>query len=198
MNLVHAFPLEWPDGVARTEHPAVSRFVTAGVARPLRQIDTELRRFGAEAARITANVPVSKRGEFLALKSNAIPDPGVALYFALAGAERVLACDRWDEVDSNLRAIGNTLAALRGMERWGCADVLARSLEGFKALPAPEPVAPARPWWEVLHVAPDADAAVVEAAYRALAKRAHPDVGGDPVRFRAIAAAYERARTVAR
>lgn len=42
-----------------------------------------------------------------------------------------------------------------------------------------------------LGVAPGADAAAVRAAHRAAVKRHHPDVGGDPERFRAIQRAWE-------
>jgi hypothetical protein len=45
--------------------------------------------------------------------------------------------------------------------------------------------------WGVLHLAPGAPLDVAEAAYRALAKKAHPDAGGDPERFRRLTEAIE-------
>ena len=40
-------------------------------------------------------------------------------------------------------------------------------------------------------MAPGAPLDVAEAAYRALAKKAHPDAGGDPERFRRLTEAIE-------
>lgn len=44
--------------------------------------------------------------------------------------------------------------------------------------------------YEVLGVAKDAPFAEIKAAYRRLAKRLHPDIGGDPDAFADVAAAY--------
>lgn len=51
-----------------------------------------------------------------------------------------------------------------------------------------------KPWWQVLHVAPDAPMSVREAAYRALALQAHPDAGGSPEAMQRLNAAIEQAR----
>ena len=44
---------------------------------------------------------------------------------------------------------------------------------------------------DILGVPTGATVAVVKRAYRALARTAHPDKGGDPARFRLIVTAYE-------
>ena len=44
---------------------------------------------------------------------------------------------------------------------------------------------------EILGVPTGATVTVVKRAYRALARTAHPDKGGDPARFRLIVTAYE-------
>ena len=46
-------------------------------------------------------------------------------------------------------------------------------------------------YYGTLGILPNAPEDVVKAVYRALAKKHHPDAGGDPDRFRAIAEAYE-------
>jgi curved DNA-binding protein len=54
----------------------------------------------------------------------------------------------------------------------------------------------ARRWWEVLELARGADERQVKAAYRALARRFHPDVGGQEAsieRFQELTDAYEQA-----
>lgn len=45
--------------------------------------------------------------------------------------------------------------------------------------------------WAVLGLSPGASADDVARAWRALAARHHPDAGGDPVRFRELAAARD-------
>jgi DnaJ-domain-containing protein 1 len=103
-------------------------------------------------------------------------------------------CDRRNRLRGSPQAVAKTLAALCGVDYRGCAEVVARPLEGFKALPAP--IEPDPDWREVLGVSQRADPAVIEAAYRALTKRTHPDVGGDLVRFRQISTAYHAAKGV--
>lgn len=62
-------------------------------------------------------------------------DPGVAVYFMYDGEPRVFCCDKWDRVQDNMHAIGNTIGAIRGMDRWGVSDMLPRIFRGFQALP---------------------------------------------------------------
>ena len=52
--------------------------------------------------------------------------------------------------------------------------------------------------WQVLHLRPDAPSEVIEAAYRALAKRLHPDAGGSVVAMAAVNSAYDAVRGNAR
>lgn len=56
------------------------------------------------------------------------------------------------------------------------------------------PPKPKRQWWEVLGVAETASLAVVSAVYRELAKKAHPDAGGDRAAWDELVEAYERAK----
>ena len=65
----------------------------------------------------------------------------------------------------------------------------------YTALPAP--ARPSRNWWEVLEVAPTTPRAVVDAAFKALAKQRHPDApGGSDEAMQELNAAYEAARGV--
>jgi uncharacterized protein (DUF3820 family) len=52
--------------------------------------------------------------------------------------------------------------------------------------------------WRVLYLHPDAPSEVVEAAYRALAKRLHPDSGGSTSAMAAVNSAYDAVRGKAR
>jgi DnaJ-domain-containing protein 1 len=113
----------------------------------------------------------------------------VAVYFELDGEEVCFACDRWYYVEENVRAIGKTLEALRGINRWGTDDMVRASFQGFAALPAEA----GRAWWEVLGIRRGASRAEIDAAYRQQLKRHHPDLGGDREMFLALQEAYEQA-----
>ncbi len=70
---------------------------------------------------------------------------------------------------------------------------LIRNGERARTRTVPSPVATDE--YRTLFVAPDAPPEVVEAAYKALARMNHPDVGGDTATMRQINAAYERLRS---
>jgi DnaJ-domain-containing protein 1 len=91
-------------------------------------------------------------------------------------------------VKDNVRAVGKTIEALRGIERWGASDMMERAFSAFEALPAPEQ------WWQVLGVSASASAAEIDAAYRAKARAAHPDTGGSDAAMARLNAARDRAR----
>lgn len=188
---VEPFPLLWPENRERTPKwkRRHSRFsVTFGQART--QLLNELAKMGARQIVISSNQPVRQDGLPLAVKTR-IDDPGVAVYFTRDGKAQCLPCDEWHGVCANLRAIGKTVEALRGIERWGAKAMLDAALAGFIALPA----GGNNDWWRVLGVAPTADCTIIEAAWRALAKRHHPDAGGDPAQFRAVQEAFQQALT---
>lgn len=114
-------------------------------------------------------------------------DPGVAFYFDLDDKPHVLACDRWSTVADNIAAIAAHIEALRGQERWGVAD-LRQAFAGHAALPAPDP------WWSVLEVARGASLDVIAAVYRAKAKTAHPNAGGQRAAWDRLQAAFDAAK----
>lgn len=180
------FPLQWPEGWARTpfHERAHSRFIT-GMARALRELLVELDRLGAANVVITSDLPHRSSG----LPYGSAPDTGVAVWFVLDGAEHVLACDRWRSAAENIHAIGLSIAAIRGIDRWGVRDVVARAFAGFQALPAGGQSAAvrddgSRPWWVVLCIQRDvleeplATLAKARRSYRMLMRQMHPDTDG--------------------
>lgn len=167
-----AFPLHWPVGWPRTKNPQPSRFdVSMAIARD--GLVDQIRLLGGRYVVVSTNVALRRDGLPYANQSEP-SDVGVAVYFERKGKQMVFACDRWNRVRHNVRAIEKTIEAMRGIERWGASDMLERAFSAFEALPAPR----ADSWWETLGVHSKATPDEINAAYREKAKQAHPDNGG--------------------
>jgi hypothetical protein len=175
-----AFPLDWPVGYPRGKSKKRATF-KATVAKARDQILRELRLMGVPDYHviISSNAPISSRTmQMLAMKAEPA-DPGVAVYFRKNDRAHVLACDKWDRMADNLRALAMTLEAMRGLDRWGCSEMLDRVFQGFTALPPPPAhKGKAKPWHEVLGVDAHAGIDLIEQCYRMKMRAAHPDAGG--------------------
>lgn len=171
---VTACPLYWPAGWKRAARRERSKFRDSSVYAESQEVRKELAAMYARDVVISSNL--SLRSDGLPYSSQRIPDdPGVSVWFELRESgewrEHVLACDRWDRAEHNLRAIAKHVEALRGQDRWGVGS-LAQAFRGYQALPEQ---ATGRPWWDVLKVPPDADAEKIEQAYKHRALECHPD-----------------------
>lgn len=195
-DLPTAYPLQWPTGRVRNADRQVARFSTnnrAGyyarrahsVSESIDGIRHELELMGVPEVIVSTNLTLKNDG--WPRSGQAQPrDPGVAVYFNYRGKPVCLACDQWTTVEDNLWAVALTLEAMRGIDRWGAAELEA-TFTGYAALPAPEQ------WWQVLGVPKNANAEIIRNAYRQLARQHHPDAGGSHDQFVRIQAAYERA-----
>lgn len=171
--MTQAYPLQWPEGWPRTPpHRRVNtnRFRTT-FTKARADLFAELDRLGASGAVVSSWLPLRNdglpRADAARMK---ISDPGVAVYFMLRKRPMVLARDAFDAVHDNLRSIGLSIEGLRQMERHGGAHMMERAFEGFTALPPPTG------WRDILGNPSTREGA--EAAYRRLAKEAHPDAQG--------------------
>jgi hypothetical protein len=186
-----AYPLYWPEGTPRlpARKRQSARFkLTMAAARE--DLLDELKRLGARYAVISTDVPVRQDG--LPYANTRHPeDPGVAVYFDFEGAQMVFACDKWNHVADNVRAIGKTIQALRGIARWGSRDMMKQSFSAFKALPPSASV----DWRATLGIRPgDRSIDSAKAAYRAKAAQVHPDRGGSHHEMQRINEAWEAAK----
>ncbi len=183
---VEAFPLQWPAGWPRTRVPQASRFKqTPGNATKF--LCQEVANLGGTRLVVSSNLGLRRDG--LPYAGQPRPrDCGVAAYFQYRGKGMVFACDRYAQPHDNIYAIGLTIEALRGIERWGASQMLERAFAGFAALPA---AVAKREWWEVLGVAPSTHPADVREAWKAKAKIAHPDRGGSHEAMAAVNEAYD-------
>ncbi len=208
------YPLQWPDGFARTKSSdrRHSRFSDRG-ARPspyeaAKGVLAELKLMHASHITITSTLPT--RADGLPYADGRSDDPGIAVWAVMQGQERVFPCDVWHTHGENLRAIALSLNAMRGLERWGMAEVVQRTFAGFAALPAGGDAAPPprlRVWREVLSgvdgplaaaewpvdMENDELLAIAKARHRRLVKQHHPDVGGNADLMAEINAALDAA-----
>ena len=198
MSIASPFPLQWPQGRPWTLERKKAQFgqkdrrgwhveisVTTARERLMREI---------ELLRVTHPVlstNIELRLDGMPRSGQDPADPGVALYFHLDGKPHCLACDKWNRAADNIAAIAKHIEATRGLARWGCGDT-ATLFSGFQALPPPETQ---KAWWMVLGLdGPETNLTAAERQYRLLAKRHHPDVGGDRATWDRIQRAIEEAR----
>jgi hypothetical protein len=190
-----AYPLAWPAGVARTVVPARSAFGEVTIHRATQELLWEIERMRGRLPVVSTNLELRNDGLPYS-KQRPITDHGVAVYFTRRGRQLVFACDRWDRIEHNMRAITKTIEAMRGIERWGSSDLMERAFTGFEALPSPEN-AVTLTCWQILDLEPGASEMDVERAYRAKAKTAHPDAGGSREEWDQLRRAYEQAKKAA-
>jgi hypothetical protein len=213
------YPLQWPDNWDRTDPEKRERALfRVSLTEGIQDLLYELRLMRAENVVITSDLPTTSKGyPYSGGKSE---DPGIAVWCVINGSERVFACDRWSTPAANLRAIGKTVEALRGLANWGAADMVTRAFQGFAALPAggqemaPNPASsPRRGWREVLlgaaktpeachhrrvtkHAPRPARQATVlylRLVHREAIRTAHPDAGGTHERAAELNVALQEA-----
>jgi hypothetical protein len=190
------YPLTWPIGWKRTPYhqrraALFSKQVQRGtpeasyrrkdrleVGDGLARLDGELRRLGARHVVISSNLRLRGDGLPYASQAKKLDDPGVAVYFQLKGEPRVLACDRWNSAADNMAAIAGHIEAIRTQERYG-VGTLEQAFAGYAALP-PVGGTQGGDWRTELEIAPGERLTLeqVEAQYRVLVKKRHPDNGG--------------------
>jgi len=164
---MEAYPLHWPLGRARTpSHKRLTSRFDMTPDRARQELRAEAERHGRQVV-ISTNIALRRDGEPYASR-NAPSDTGVAVYFLRKGRPVCLACDQYQNVWENMRAISKTLEAMRGIERWGSAEMLDRAFTGFEALPSPDMMTPppGKAWWEVLGVTAGASADQVQSAWK--------------------------------
>jgi len=186
-----AYPLYWPEGWPRTlvQRRQSGKF-DSSFAKARDHAVGEVHRLGGRYAVVSSNIPLRRDG--LPYAGQAEPcDPGIAVYFLKGDQQMVFACDRYNKTWKNLRAIGKTIEAIRGIERWGASDMMERALSAFEALPPPGN------WRAMLGFPTDGlrpNFDEVKSRYRDLVKTHHPDAGGNTEQFRKINEAFAAAR----
>jgi DnaJ domain len=170
---VPSYPLQWPENVPRT--PSTKRifrspFRTA-FAAAVDNVANSLRLFQKEAGVKIEHVVLSTNAD---LVTRDPADPGAAAWFLMDNQWTAFGVDRFVRVEANVQAIHHIIEARRVELRYGGLAIVRQTFRAFLAIPN----ARVRPWWEVLAVPQDASRAEIESAFRAMAAKCHPDVGG--------------------
>lgn len=179
MNAPEPYPLRWPEDLPRTKSRTGDPF-RVGLDQARKDLIREVNLFGGKTPVISS--------DWAPFSDSAPKDPGVALWFQWKNQWRCIACDTYARFVANVRAVGNTVEALRSMERYG-TQMLDQLMTGALSLPAP-----AAGWWVILGVPPNATVDQVEDAYRRLAMQRHPDHGGSHDAMAELNAAHIAAR----
>lgn len=183
-----AYPLHWPAGQPRSKRRQRAAFQVPSFAVARDELLNELRLMGTKYPVISTNI--SLRLDGLPYANQAQPDDrGVAVYFLYKNSSHVFACDRWNKVHDNIRAVARTIQAIRGIARWGTTDMMERAFTAFAALPAS-----AEDWRTVLGLGVDATLEECKAAHRKLAFENHPDQGGRADEMAKVNDAYANAQ----
>src|SRR6185312_2525070 len=173
-----AYPLQWPDGWPRTpyrssSHPFGGKVHGLTFDRARRQLSDELARLGARDIVLSTNVELRLDGApYANAAGKRMNDPGVAVYFFLKKKQMVMAQDHYTDIAANMRSLALAIEAMRQLERHGGGTMMERAFTGFVAL------APTSHWRTVLGLGQGSDLspAAIDAAYRKLARTAHPDM----------------------
>jgi hypothetical protein len=122
----------------------------------------------------------------------------VTVLWVVRGQQLGLTLGEHDTASENLRAIYNSIEDARKIEGRGAAELMRQIFKQLpgptEALALPAGAATVDPY-SVLGLQPGAPRSVAEAAYRALAKTAHPNAGGDRAAWDRLQAAIEQIRS---
>lgn len=164
MSAIRAYPLQWPAGWPRSKNTEGSRFKTKlGPALSFLRREVEL--LGGKGLVLSSNVTLDVQNP---------KDKGVVAYFTRGETSIAIPCDRWSKVEDNIKAIGLTIEAMRGMDRWGAKDMITAMFKGFIAIEERT----TRSCWDTLGVSPEATEAQIMEAWRRLAQERHQDKPG--------------------
>jgi DnaJ-domain-containing protein 1 len=112
------------------------------------------------------------------------------LTYKVNGRYLELACDKYPTNRQNARAIYALIDSLRLGDQRGMLQEMVQQATALLEAGRPK----GRPAHEVLGVFPDADIEVAEAAFKALARKRHPDRGGTEAAMKELTAAIEEFR----
>lgn len=185
--MTQAYPLHWPENWPRIQNRQPSKFKTS-LSAAISNVEDELMRFSKDSGKRIEGFTLSSN---YSLTDRNPKDPGVAVYFTWDGLQTCIAVDRYQKIEDNLQAIYHCLEAERTKLRHGGINLVRAAFRGYAALPPPSSSTSKRPWWLVLDTKQNATKDEISKAYRAAARKAHPDNGGSHEKMTEVNIAYE-------
>ncbi len=173
MATVAPYPLEWPQGVART--PAQRRIRSpfrTGYPQAVQNVVKSLQGFQKDSGLRIDHPVLSSNIDLMGRMLHG--DPGAAAWFMMDAQWVAFGVDRFPDAASNVQAIHHIIEARRVELRYGGLSIVRQTFKSFTALPAPA----GSHWSDILGVGRNATRDEIEAAYRSKAREAHPDTGG--------------------
>jgi len=180
-------PLDvWP-GVPTPSHSRQRSRFAAPYTKTVKELARELDAIGAKNVVILADCDESEIRRDGMIRSDArLRGPGIVVCMDSKYGALKYPCDKFTQWESNLRAIALSMEALRKVDRYGVTK-RGEQYTGWKQLPSS--ATPAEEWASVeqafrfLCVTGDVVASAftppfLQVAYRAAARKAHPDAGG--------------------
>ena len=188
-------PLTWVGASTPPDRRRGRATFRANYQDPLARLTYELVSLGASEAIIEADFRESdiRQDGLPRANAKAGAHPGVRLAFEGAHGPLIYQTDVHESWQHNLRAIALGLEALRAVDRYGISGH-GEQYTGWRAISAPaaqltpreaalQRLADLASWPSKLD---HADAAGLEPAYRAAARRCHPDTGGTKELFQEL------------
>jgi len=181
-----AYPLLWPRGWPRTKAPTTAQFRTS-LTGAMKNVNEELHRFASDSSKKIDAIVISSN---FSLGDQNPKEPGVVCYFNFDGEATCIPVDRYKKIEHNLQAIFHCLEAERTKLRHGGINLVMAAFRGYAMLEGPKNSSEA--WWVTLRVTALAERDEVEAAYKKLRSKYHPDKpDGDETKFKAVQAAWK-------
>lgn len=183
------YPLQWLPQQPRTKKQQRAKFGNRNSCRAGIELQRELGLLKAKNILISSDLQTKQDGTLCARQYN--EDNGIVIYFELKGEPKAMACDKWDRPEHNIWALKLSIAAIRGLERWGGSEFLDGLFTGFKALPSPESsvVMNERYFGDVTNKDH------LQLKFKKLARELHPDrEGGDSKKFQDMMSQYKQAK----
>lgn len=200
---ITASPLCWPAGWKRSRWQEFSRFSTKRsngrgrdnitISKAVYFLLHELELMGIPDWEVIISTDLLLRQDGLPRSGQRQPDDkGVSVWWNDGEERRVIALDKYDRIADNIYAVGKTIEAMRGIERWGGGEILNRTFTGFTALPDLS----SSSWMTILEMdGVEPTVANIDSQFKKLAQEHHPDKGGDADHFKKLCAARSEGKT---
>lgn len=184
-RIISPYPLCWPNGIARTPphkrhgSPFRTDFETA-----VRNVTQSLVLFAKDSNVKIEHVILSTNVDLINRNPS---DPGAAAWFKFDGVFVAFGVDRFTQVKANVQAIHHIIEARRVELRYGGLAIVRQTFRSFVALPSP------MGWREILGLEGRPSRDEINRAYRSMAAKHHPDLGGSQAKMAEINRARDEA-----